>query len=547
MTDIPLLHKRLDALKTARSSVQDVWRECYRYSYPLRGALLETGNQAQADSTTTAAASYWKANLFDATATDSIRVLAAALVSGTTPANSRWFSLEVDGADAAAKAWLDEAGNTVWQQIHASNFDAIAFEAALDLSVAGQFVMFVDAEAGAGLRFEQWPLAGCYFGSSQPEGIVDTVFREFELTIGQAAGTYGEEMLSEASRKKFRDGKVDDKLRVVLAIYPRTDAPQGGRMSRSLPFASCHYEADGKKLLRESGFREFPVLVPRWMKLPGSPYAFGPMYEALPDVKTLNEVVRYVMQNAELAISGMWGATDDGVLQPRTVKIGPRRIVVMRDKDSMWPLTPGSRFDVSAMEIERLQRSVRKVLMSDQLTPQEGPAMTATEIMVRVELIRQQLGPVYGRLQSEFLSPLVLRAFSLLFRSGREEPGPLYLPNPPRSLGNALLTVRYASPIARSQKMADVQAMDRLENTLAAQAGATGRMDLLDLYDFETANRLRAELLNVPLKILRTERDVMQMQRDRARAQKQQQTQAALQAAGPEGAQAAAVAQIAAG
>lgn len=542
---IAALQKRLDQLKTARSTVQDVWRECYRYSYPLRGALFESGNLSTTESTTTSSAGYWKSNLFDSTATDAVRVLAAALVSGTTPANSRWFGMEVEDGDFAAKQWLDEAADVVWRLIHASNFDAVAFESALDLSVSGQFVMFVDrGQDGQALNFEQWPLAGCFFSSSRPEGIVDTVFREFEITIGQAAATYGEEMLSEASRKKLRDGKADDKLRVALAIYPRTDYVPGGRMARNLPFASCHYEIEAKKLLRESGYREFPVLVPRWMKLPGSPYAFGPMFEALPDVKTLNEVVRYVMQNAELAIAGMWGARDDGVLQPRQVKIGPRKIVVMRDKDSMWPLSPATKFDVAAIEIDRLQRSIRKVLMADQLTPQEGPAMTATEIMVRVELIRQQLGPVYGRLQSEFLSPLVLRAFSLVFRSGREEPGPVYLPDPPRSLLQSIVNVRFSSPIARSQKMADVQAMDRFENTLAAQAGATGRMDLLDMYDFDRANRRRAELLNVPLDVVRDERAVLDLQKQRQGEQQRQQAMAAVANTGEDGAQLAAAAQL---
>ena len=38
-------------------------------------------------------------------------------------------------------------------------------------------------------------------------------------------------------------------------------------------------------VLREGGYHEFPVVVPRWRRLPGSAYALGPMSDALPDVK----------------------------------------------------------------------------------------------------------------------------------------------------------------------------------------------------------------------------------------------------------------------
>ena len=65
--------------------------------------------------------------------------------------------------------------------------------------------------------------------------------------------------------------------------------------------------------------------------------------------------------------------------------------------------------------------------MADQLPPIGTQQMTATEINTRVEIIRQQLGPLYGRLQSEFLMPLLDRCFGLALRSG-------VLPPPPREL-----------------------------------------------------------------------------------------------------------------
>lgn len=162
-------------------------------------------------------------------------------------------------------------------------------------------------------------------------------------------------------------------------------------------FASFNVEVSGKRIVRESGYHEFPVCVPRWMKIPGGSYGIGPVYDALPDCKELNETKRMEKAAQDLAISGMWIAEDDGVLNPRTVKVGPRRIIVANSTESMKPLLTGADFNVAFTAEERLQASIRKIMMADQLQPQDGPAMTATEVHVRVALIRQLLGPVYGR------------------------------------------------------------------------------------------------------------------------------------------------------
>jgi hypothetical protein len=97
--------------------------------------------------------------------------------------------------------------------------------------------------------------------------------------------------------------------------------------------------------------------------------------------------------------------------------------------------------------------------MADQLQPQDGPAMTATEVHVRVGLIRQLLGPIYGRLQAEYLAPLAERCFGLAYRAG-------IFGEAPQSLGGRNLKVKYNNPLARAQKMEDVAAIERLNGNL---------------------------------------------------------------------------------
>ena len=508
------LLKRLEQLKGRRGVVEGKWREAFNLTHPLRGAGLEAPGALTGDAGTAshASAQSRQAELLDTTGTDGSRILASALQSGLTPANSRWPGLEVGDENDEERRWLDESAEAMWENIHASNYDSVAFDCMLDMSIAGMFPMFVDEAPGGGYQFEEWALANSYFAASKPGGAIDTVFNEYPLSAEQAVNDYGDRVSDKT--RELAAARPDEQIQFVRCVYPRSGVP--GRFALNLPFASVHLEKDSKQVVRESGYHEQPIGVPRWQMVAGSVYAEGPAVQALPDLKTLNTEVGYVLANADLAIAGMWGAVDDGVLNPRTVRVGPRKIIVMAEKDNMWPLQPATKFDIAVLEIERLQRSIRKMFMADQLEPQQRPGQppTATEVMVRVELIRQLLGPVYGRLQAEYLQWLVTRCFGIAYRAGIFAPAP-------RSILTRSIAVTYHSPIARAQKAVDVAAMDRYEQTLTNEALTTGKSELLDNYDWDEAARKRAELLGVPAKLIPERDDVEKLRAGRAQAQQQ--------------------------
>ena len=505
--------KRLDALKGKRSQYETDWRECFDLTFPERGSGLQSDviDSTQARSKTAAR--------MDSTGTDASRILASALMSGMTPANSRWFALDVGDETDEERRWLDQSADSIWQNIHAANFDAAAFECMLDVVPAGWCVMFTDInrQVGGGYAFEQWPISECFVASTRQDGRIDTIYRRYALSASQAAETFGMENLSSKAQDKALN-KPDDMIQFVRVVEPRKD--YGGKLSRNLPFASCDVEVDGKHLAREQGFEEFPCSVPRWTLIPQSHYAMGPAFHALPDMLELNELVRLEKAAADLAVSGMWIAEDDGVLNPRTVKVGPRKIIVANSVDSMKELKSGADFNVAFTIKAQLQAQIRKTLMADQLQPQDGPAMTATEVHVRVNLIRQLLGPVYGRLQVEWLQPLVERCFGLAFRAG-------ILGQPPQSLAGRDFHVRYISPLARAQRLEDVTAMDRMEQGLMLKAEA--RPETLDVYDWDGAEELRGQYLGVPGKLMRTDKELAAIRQQRADAQqaaKQEEQQA---------------------
>jgi hypothetical protein len=143
--------------------------------------------------------------------------------------------------------------------------------------------------------------------------------------------------------------------------------------------------------------------------------------------------------------------------------------------------------------------------------------MTATEVHVRVEMIRKLLGPLYGRLQAEYLKPLVERCFGLAFRAGIFKPTP-------QSLRGRSFSVRYVSPMARAQKLDEVQAIE----AVFTMAGQFAQFDptVLDELDSAKAIELIAEGRGAPQSIRRTADDVQKIRTDRAAAAQKAQAQA---------------------
>jgi len=513
MSDVIALKRRLTRLKQLRQPHEQTWRDCFDHSWPIRGSGLQGSQPLDAQQ-----AMDRKARLLHSVSTDAGRTLAAAIVSGAVPSSSVWALLDVTGADDEARQWLEDKGKQLHEEVHASTFDAAAIECAMDLVAGGWFALYVDTDREVGgLTFTQWPMASVYAATTKAGGLVDTVFREYTLTAEQCIKEFGKDKVSADVLKKF-DADPDTCVTICHAIYPRTMYVVGSRLAKNLPIASCHFEVETQHELRESGYNEMPVIVPRWAMIPDSVYAVGPMFDALPDARELNAFIGMDKMNSELAVAGMWIAQDDGVLNPRTVKVGPRKVIIANDVNSMKQLSAGGDWQLATERIQQYEGSIRRTLMADQLQPLDGPSMTATEVHVRVGMIRQLLGPIYGRLQAEWLAPMVERCFGLMFRAGIFGPAP-------DSLGGQSFRVRYNNPLARAQKADDVGAIERFNQNLLQWAQV--KPERLDIIDDDEQSRVLAESLGVPLSTLRTPEQLQAFreQRQQQQAATQQQAQ----------------------
>lgn len=459
-----------------RANWEPLWRECYEHALPQHAAFENgaTAGTRRGD------------RLYDATAADAVDQLAASLLAQLTPPWSRWIglmpgpALDADLADALAPLLL-EASEAFHAQIDRSNFAVEAHQAFLDVVTGGTGCLLVEeATPGApsALRFTAVPLSDLVLEEGE-EGRLDQLYRRQRLTLAELAARVAIDRIPDAVK---RDGAADPARR--FPIIEAVMAEGAGWRWRIV------LEDGDPVLLADGRFAEMPFIAFRWLKAPSETYGRSPVMKALPDIKTANKVVELVLKNASIAVTGIWQADDDGVLNPGTIRLVPGTIIPKAvGSAGLTPLASPGRFDVSQLVLDDLRARIRHALLADRLAPVAGPRMTATEVLERGAEVARLLGATFGRLQSELLVPLVRRCLSILRRRGLV---------PDIAADGRQVQIRILSPLARAQAQRDAEATLRWLETVSSLGP-----DALSVVDLPACARFLADAAGVPPVLIR--------------------------------------------
>ncbi len=475
-TDIPALLRRFDAARARRADWEPLWREAYEYALPQRNSFSFSGAGGR------------HGDLYDATALDAIEQLAASLLGNLTPPWSQWFGLkpgpDLSAAEAQALApVLEQAGKTMQAHFDRSNFIMEMHQCYLDLAVGGTAsIAFEESAPGdlSAFKFTAIPLSDIVLEEGG-DGTLNGSFRSLNLTLAQLRGRYP---LAELPVSIMREGTKDPQLRfeTLESILPNETG--------TYDFIACLSGNSAPSLLQSARFARSPVIAFRWLKSPGEIYGRSPVMKALPDIKTANKVVELILKNASIAVTGIWQADDDGVLNPANIELKPGSIIPKAvGSRGLTPLDMPGRFDISQLVLQDLRARIRHALLADRLGPVVGPKMTATEVLERSAEMALLLGATYGRLQSEMMTPLIQRAFAILRRRGEV---------PDINIDGRLVVLDYRAPLARAQGQRNIQnTLFWIESVLAMGGQASGAIDL------SAAARFLGEALGVPSDLIR--------------------------------------------
>jgi hypothetical protein len=204
---------------------------------------------------------------------------------------------------------------------------------------------------------------------------------------------------------------------------------------------------------------------------------------------------------------------DDGFMLPVRTTPGALNFYRTGTRDRLEPLNIGANNPLGLNMEEQRRNAIRQAFYVDQLLMSQGPAMTATEVLQRNEEKMRLLGPVLGRLQSELLQPLISRSFALLLRNG-------LLPAAPEQLQGQDIDIEYVSPLAKAQRLTDLQSMLRGFEVMMQVAEIAPVMDYLD--DDKLVQYL-VEVTGIPARVIRSNEEVRRLREEKAEQEAAQQ------------------------
>ncbi len=498
-------YKRLDALKVKRQNFDTLWQELTDYFLPNKNTI--TREATPGDNR------YIK--LYDSTGAHANELLAGALHSMLTNPSSYWFEYttgnpELD-ADDAVRKWLQDTSHVTHEVLNGSNYQTEIHELYMDQGVLGIGVMSIEEDEETIVRFSSKPMKNCFVEENN-KGYIDTVFYCFKwkprLILQEFPETAPEWV------KKADAEHPDTEIEILQVVEPNGDYDAAKKLDiTGKRFSSCTYvkeQSTGDSvILEEKGFSTYPWLTPRWSKATGEEYGRSPSMKCLPDVKMINEMMKETIRAQQKATNPPMLVPDDGIIGSLKLFPGGLNFYRSGNGDFIKPLESGGNLQLSFQMMDDVRKRIRDCFYIDQLQLQEGPQMTATEVMQRTEEKIRLLGPLLGRQHSELLRPLIERVFEIMSRKKM-------IPPIPKVLGGRKISVKYRSMLAKAQLQSEAQNLQRV--FAAASPFLQVDPNAKDVIDCDEGVRYAATLYGLPQKLMKNKKDVEDIRKARDQA-----------------------------
>ena len=504
------LLSRFDRLQGQRENWETHWQEVADYMQPRKADV--TKRRARGDKR--------MEQVFDSSPIQAVELLAASLHGMLTNPSTPWFTLrfkdeEIENDDEA-KLWLEASTDAMYTAFNRSNFQQEIFELYHDLITFGTAAMFIEEDDDDIIKFSTRHINEVFIAEND-KGRIDTIYRKFKISARAAIQKFGEAVSADVQTKAKKDPY--EEIEILHAVYPRADFNPKKKDKANMPFESVYMEYKNGNELSVGGFREFPFVVPRYLKASNEIYGRSPAMTALPDVKMLNEMSKTTIKAAQKQVDPPLLVPDDGFLLPVRTVPGGLNFYRSGTRDRIEPLNIGANNPLGLNMEQQRRESIRAVFYVNQLMMQQGPQMTATEVIQRNEEKMRLLGPVLGRLQSELLKPLIDRVFAVLLRNNM-------LPQAPEFLSGRDVEIEYVSPLAKAQKSTELQSIMRAVEILGSLANVA---PVFDYVNFDNLVKHLADIVGVPQKILKTQSQVNAERQQQAQQQEQMQQMQQLQ------------------
>lgn len=509
-------------LITERTSFIGHWNELSAFIKPRRARFVTTDvNRGGARSN----------KIIDSTATYAARTLSSGMMSGVTSPARPWFRLTTTdpdlSEDESVKEWLRTVQQRMIIVFLKSNLYQVLPTFYSDLGIFATAAMLVQEDPDTVIRCFSFPV-GSYALANDDKLRTRVFMREFQMTVRQIVKAFGGDEKNpdwtniSAHVKKLWDNKSKEIwIPVVHMVLPNDEADETKADAKFKRFKSVYFEAgESSKLLKESGFDDFPILAGRWEVTGEDVYGTDcPGMTALGDIKQLQAAEKLSLQAIEKMVKPpMTGPT---AMKNSKASILPGDITYVDAREGQGGFRPAHEVRFSINEVEMKNNQVRdrinKAFFADLFlmlaysdeNPNSRQPVTATEINERHEEKLLALGPVLEQLNQDLLDPLIERTYNIMEKQG-------LIPEPPQILQGKSWSVEYISIMAQAQKVVGLASLDRFSSFL--EANAQTDPTIYDAVNRDEMVRDYGEGSGVNPKILNTQATIDATRKARAQA-----------------------------
>lgn len=518
------IYNRLESMKKHRSPYLNDWQETADLVYGYRNRFLGADGGAQTSGETRPVR---YDELYNEVALFANNTLSSGMMAGITSPSRPWYKLITPDPEMMdyepVKTWLDDVQQIMDTVFARSNFYNIMHKTYKSLGAFGVAVPAGYNDFDTVLRFEAYPI-GSYCLAMNGKREVDTLFREYSITVDACVRMFGLDNVSKHVRNMYNNSNLDDRIEIVHAIQPNHDRDLDSPLSQDMRFESIYYEkqCDGDKPLRKSGFMSKPFFAPRWDVDGDEVYS-----SSYPGINSLgsNKSLQIEELDKAVAIEKMHNPplVADAAMKNGGMDLIAGGVSFIPNMSQMGKPGLQSVYDVNlrvgelTQDIGEKERRIMRHFYADlflMITEMDRAQITATEIAERKEEKLLMLGPVLQSLNTEMLDPSIDRCFERCNESG-------ILPPPPPELENVDLKVEYISIIAQAQRAVSTASM---ESTAAFGMNlAQVSPDAMDKIDIDQMIEEHARAKGAPAKVIRSDDEAAAIRDQRNQAMARQQ------------------------
>lgn len=459
------------------------WQETAEHLYPERAdfTVLRTVGTNYADNLSTSYPVILRRELGD---------LFSTMLRSTAV---QWFKASTDREDKedqAAKQWLEAKTSVMRRAMYDKDtlFTEATKEADHDFASFGNAVITVEIDATVNkLLYRAWHLRDVAW-AQDVRGKVCCVHRKWKSTPAEQCKVFKDKVHPKVREKMSgpnADPYCDVKVRHIVLPADDYEGEYPGKGRANIKYVSVFIDVENEHEIEVTGQNYMMYVIPRWMRLSGSQYAFSPAAgAAVPEARLLQAITATLLEAGEKATNPPMIGVREAIRGDLAIYAGGFTSVDAEYDERLGEVLRPLSIDKSGfpigMEFRRdAMAMMRDIFYLNKLNmPQNGPEMTAYEVGQRIQEFIRSATPIFEPVESNYNGELCSTTFELLLNwgaFGRAQ-------DIPESIAGADVSFRFESPlhdaIERQKVQQFVEVKGIVADTLALDPTFAANIDI---------------------------------------------------------------------